>query len=169
MTGTGGHRPDRVLAGKRLRLCNVLFPMWLFYLFPTGVWLILLPANFVVDTLVLRWGMKRLRIADVTGLWRRSILRVWGFGFLSDLLGAGFILGLQLLIDAAGLPWNTFFFPGVTLLSLPGVVLAGFCIYGLNARYAFAGCGLKWEQIRQLSRMLAVFTAPYAMLIPLYG
>lgn len=167
MTGSGRYRAPR--EAERCRLYNVLFPMWLFYLFPTGVWLLLLPANFAVDTLVLRWGAKRLGHPDVAGLWRRSILRVWGFGFLSDLLGAGLVLGLQLLIDAVGLPWNTFFFPGVTLLSLPGVLLAGFGIYAFNARYAFAGSGLTPEQIRRLSRWLALFTAPYAMLIPLYG
>ncbi len=169
MTGPDGGGASRGAERKGLRLYNVLFPMWLFYLFPTGVWLLLLPANFAIDTLVLRWGAKRLCLPDAAGLWRRSILRVWGLGFLSDLLGAGLILGLQLLIDAVGLTWDTFFFPGVTLLSLPGVVLAGFCIYTFNARYSFTGCGLTQAQIRQMSRLLALFTAPYAMLIPLYG
>ena len=37
---------------KGARLYNVLFPLWLLMLAPQ-VWLILLPANFVVDTAVL--------------------------------------------------------------------------------------------------------------------
>ena len=41
---------------NNLRLYNILFPIWLFWLWPTVIWLVILPANFVIDTLVLEIG-----------------------------------------------------------------------------------------------------------------
>ena len=102
-------------------------------------------------------------------MWKHSIFRVWSIGFLCDLIGALLILGIELFLDAAQLHWNTFLFPGATLVAIPGVALAAFLIYRLDKRFAFAKCELNEPQIKNLSRALAIFTAPYAMLIPLYG
>lgn len=155
--------------GNRFRLYNVLFPAWMFYLFPTGLWLLLLPANLAVDSLVLCLAMKRFGITGRLAVWKRSILRIWAIGFLSDILGASLTLGLFFLIDAARLPWDVYLFPGTTLLAIPGVLLSGILIYVLDKRFAFAKCAQDKTQIHKLSLALGVFTAPYAMLIPLYG
>ena len=152
-----------------IRLYNVLFPAWMFYLFPSWLWLVILPANFVVDSLVLCLAMRRLGIAGQRELWRKSIIRIWAIGFLSDFLGALLTLGLMLLIDAFHLSWDIYLFPGTTLLAIPGVILSGVLIYLLDRQYAFAKCLSDERQIHELSLALAFFTAPYAMLIPLYG
>ena len=152
-----------------VRLYNVLFPMWMFYLFPTWLWLVILPANFAIDSLVLCLAMRKLEISGRREIWRKSIFRIWAFGFLSDFLGALLTLGLMLMIDAAHLSWDVYLFPGTTLLAIPGVVLSGALIYMLNKRYAFVKCMSDERQVHKLSLALAVFTAPYAMLIPLYG
>ena len=151
------------------RLYNVLFPMWMFYLFPSWLWLVILPANFVIDSLVLCLAMRKLEISGRREIWRKSIFRIWAVGFLSDFLGALLTLGLMLLIDAFHLSWDVYLFPGTTLMAIPGVVLSGILIYALNKRYAFAKCISDERQIHKLSLALAIFTAPYAMLIPLYG
>lgn len=152
-----------------VRLYNVLFPVWMFYLFPSWLWLVILPANFAVDSLVLCLAMRRLGIAGRREIWGKSIIRIWAFGFLSDFLGALLTLGLMLLIDTFHLSWDIYLFPGTTLLAIPGVVLSGVLIYLLDRRYAFAKCLSDERQIHELSLALAFFTAPYAMLIPLYG
>ena len=114
--------------GRALQLYNILFPAWMFYLFPTGLWFLLLPANFAIDSLVLFLAMKRLGVEEPRDVWKRSILRVWGFGFLADFLGAILTLALFLLIDAAHLSWDVYRFPGTTLLAVPGVALSAFLI-----------------------------------------
>ena len=151
------------------RLYNVLFPIWMFYLFPTQLWLILLPANFMIDSFVLWLSMRRIGAVNPREIWKRSIVRVWGLGFLSDIIGALLTLGLFFLIDAARLSWDVYLFPGTTLLAVPGVLLSAVLIYMLDRRYAFKECALDEAQIHKLSLALAVLTAPYAMLIPLYG
>ncbi len=160
---------DHTAKGRSFRLYNILFPAWMFFLFPTGLWLIILPGNFAIDSLVLWLALRRLGIVERRVIWRRSIFRIWGIGFLADLLGALLTFGLFLLIDAAHISWDIYLFPGTTLLAIPGVVFAGILIYTLNKQYSFAKCALDDMQIHKLSLTLAFFTAPYAMLIPLYG
>lgn len=154
---------------KEVRLYNVLFPIWLFWLWPSLAWLIILPANFVLDSLVLCLSMKWNGVGNKFQIWKQSIAKIWVVGFVSDLIGAALAFGLMVLIDAVGLPWDTIHFPGTMLLSVPGVMLAGVLIYHCNKRFSFVHCELDAEQIRKLCLTLAVFTAPYAMLIPLYG
>ena len=154
---------------KEIRLYNVLFPIWMFFVLPTPLWALILPANFAIDSLVLWLSARHYKLERPFQIWEHSIARIWLVGFLSDFIGAALIFGLMLLIDSSRLSWDTFHFPGTTLLSLPGVALAGWLIYLLNKRYAFRKCELDAETIRRLSLLLAIFTAPYAMLIPLYG
>ena len=152
-----------------VRLYNILFPAWMFYLFPSWLWLVILPANFAIDSLVLCLAMRRLGITEQREIWRKSIIRIWGVGFLSDFAGALLTLGFMLIIDAFHLSWDVYLFPGTTLLAIPGVVLSGVLIYLLDRRYAFVKCMSDERHIHELSLALAFFTAPYAMLIPLYG
>ena len=128
--------------------------------------LILLPGNFLIDSLVLLLAMTVLGYAGRKAVWKSAILKVWGVGFAADLVGAGITLGLMLLLDRLVPQWNTFLFPGGQLLVLPGIVIAGVLIYLLNRRFSFRRTALTAEQIHRLSLALAVFTAPYTMLIP---
>lgn len=154
---------------KEVRLYNVLFPIWLFWLLPTVLWLIILPANFMIDSLILILALKKQKISGCLQIWKQSILKIWIIGFFSDLIGAGLICGFMLLIDSLAPSWDTLYFPGTTLISIPGVILAGLLIYWLNKRFSFIKCGWSKIRIHNTSLILAVFSAPYAMLIPLYG
>lgn len=156
---------------NNIRLYNVLFPIWFFFLFPQ-VWLIILPVNFIVDSLVVYLSARRQEIETPLALWKKHILPVWGIGFLSDLLGAGLIWCVYFATTAIPNIYdimNPMLFPGTTLLSLPGVILAGWLIYILNKKLTFRKSDLSPAQIHKLCLHLAVWTAPYTMMIPLYG
>ena len=153
-----------------IRLYNVLFPIWFFYFFPM-MWLLILPVNFLVDSLVLWFSARHQGIGERLVLWKKHILPIWGIGFLSDLIGAGLIFLIYMVI--AELPLLRFFnpllFPGTTLISLPGVILAGVLIYWMNRKLTFRKSSLDPAAIHRFCLHLAFFTAPYTMLIPLYG
>lgn len=151
-----------------IRLFNVLFPIWFFYFFPI-VWLLILPVNFLVDSLVLYFSARHQGIGERLPLWKKHILPIWGIGFLSDLIGAGLIFLLYMILASNPAVPNLLLFPGTTLLSLPGVILAGVLIYWLNRKLTFRNSSLDPAAIHKLCLHLAVFTAPYTMLIPLYG
>lgn len=154
---------------KEIRLYNVLFPVWMFFLIPTAAWLLILPGNFLVDTLVLVLWMYHRKIEEKKQLWKKTILPVWLLGFLSDFIGAGLTLGVLFLLEELAPNAALHLFPVTTLMALPGVVLAGVLIYFLNRRFVFRKSGLSPEEIRSVCLTLALWTAPYTMLIPLYG
>lgn len=166
---------------NQIRLCNFIFLPWMFWYLPLtfnllAFWrgriavLVVLLGNFAIDSLVACLAMRRQGLEGKRLLWKKSIWRIWGIGLLCDIAGTGLIVGLYSLLNNVLLvPWDFASFPGTTLIALPGVLLAGVLIYFLNRRFAFTKCGLDPARIHRLSLALAVFTAPYTMMIPLYG
>ena len=150
-----------------VRLYNVMFPIW-FFIFMPSMWLLILPVNFLVDSLVLLLSARHQGLEDRVDLWKRRILPVWCIGFLCDIIGAGLIFGLYYLLADIS-PLNLHLFPGTTLVSIPGVVLSGVLIYFLNKKLTFRRSALDALAVHKLCLHLAFFTAPYTMLIPLYG
>lgn len=154
---------------KDTRLYNVIFPIWFLLLFP-ALWLVMLPVNFIVDSLVLLLCARRQQLTNKAQLWKKSILPIWLIGFLSDIIGAGLTVLLFYLQTELNIPFpNPILFPGTCLISLPGVILAGVLIYFMNKRFSFRKSELDAGAIHKLCLYLAIFTAPYTMLIPLYG
>ncbi len=151
---------------RTIRLYNVMFPIWYFFFLPP-VWLVMLPVNFLFDSLVLFGSARHQRLPEPRSLWKKHILPIWIIGFLSDIAGAGLTFLLFLLfVDTS--PLNLGIFPGSTLISIPGTILAGFLIYFLNRKLTFRHSPLDPAVVHKLCLHLALFTAPYTMLIPLY-
>lgn len=153
---------------KNVRLYNLVFPFWFLYLFPMPLWLIVLPANFAIDSLVLYCSARRQEIGSRLELWKQTILSVWGIGFLCDFIGAAFTFGLYLPLNEIPDMIPLITFPGTTLISIPGLILAGVLIYFLNKKFSFRKSDLTPEQIHKLCLHLALWTAPYTMLIPAF-
>ena len=166
---------------KQFRLYNFIFLPWMFWYLPLTfdlllfwpgriVVLVVLAGNFAIDSLVVCLAMRRQCLANKRLLWKKSVWRIWGIGLLCDILGTWLILGLYYLLDVVfSVPWSFSTFPSTTLIALPGVLLAGVLIYFLNRKFSFTKCSLNPAQIHILSLALAIFTAPYTMMIPLYG
>ena len=70
---------------NNVKLYNVLFPFWMLLLFPR-VWLVILPGNFIIDSLVLLIGMAAWKIAEKKQWYKQYIVPIFGFGMLSDLI-----------------------------------------------------------------------------------
>lgn len=164
-----------------IQLYNVLFPVWfLMYLYPSWLPLAVLAFNFAFDSLVLALAARWQKLPEIWQLWKQTILRVWLLGFAADILGA--LLNLAVYLGAVALGdlggvwaqalygfWNPLTFPGATVFAIPGTALAGVLIYGFDRRFAFRRTGLPVQTVRRLCLALAVATAPYTMLIPLYS
>ena len=154
---------------KPTKLYNVMFPIWFLFIFPV-VWLIILPVNFIVDSLVILITLKCLNYSRPSEIWKSKILLVWIFGFIADIIGAALIIGIYIVLteNFPGLGADLIFFPGTSLIAIPGIALAGVLIYFLNKKFSFRGTALDNRQVHKLCLMLSLFTAPYTMLIPLY-
>ncbi len=154
-------------------LFNVFFPVPMLMFFPPIVFFVIV-ANFLFDSLILYVGSRWLRI-DFKELWKKSILKVWIFGFIADFIAAAvyMLVGFN-IVDLEGevgvigeaLIGNVFTHPVAFVLGFAFVALAGAIIYFLNRRFSFTKTDLDETQRHKLSLLLAILTAPYLMLFP---
>ena len=141
---------------KDVRLYNVLFPFWMLVLFPT-VWLIVLPGNFLIDSLLLLIALRCLGIYEKMLWYKRHILKIFTFGMLSDLVGAAYMLLLMMRFDVGNMGDELY-------LTLPAILLAATLIFLSNYYITFR----KVEKPLRLKLALtfAIVTAPYTFLVP---
>lgn len=139
------------------RLYNVLFPLWMLMLFPQ-MWAIVLPGNFIIDSLVLVAAMFALKIADKRSFYKRHILKIFAFGLISDLVGAAYILLLWIWAPQI-ITWGDELY-----LTLPALVISAVCIF-IFGYFATFKKSVRAEKLR-LSLIFAIVTAPYTFLVP---
>lgn len=125
-------------------------------LFPQ-VWLVVLPGNFIIDSIVLLISMSALKIADKKRWYKSHILKIFAFGMLSDFFGALFML-LAVVLELSQTGDELYF-------TIPALLLSAFAIYALNYFVTFK----KDDKItrHKSSLIFAIATAPYTFLIPL--
>ncbi|MBR6742200.1 MAG: hypothetical protein IKM09_02035 [Clostridia bacterium] len=138
------------------KLYNVLFPFWMLLLFP-AVWLIVIPGNFIIDSLVLLLSMLAFKIADKKGWYKQYILKIYLFGMLSDLIGAGYML-LMITVFELGKMGDELY------LTVPALLISAALIFVLNYFVTFK----KADKALRLkfSLVFAIVTAPYTFLVP---
>lgn len=140
---------------KDTKLYNVIFPFWMLMLFPQ-MWLIILPANFIVDSLVLLVSMLILKIQNKKQWYKKHILKIFGFGMLSDIIGGAYMMIFVLLGISS--TCEEFY------LTLPAFVISTVLIYVFNYFITFRK--VESELRLKLSLIFALVTAPYTFFIP---
>lgn len=161
---------------KTYRLYNVLFPLWMLIIFPS-VWLVVVPANFIIDSAVLLIAAHFFCRGMEKEIWKKSIVKVFLFGFLSDFVGSAFLLGGTMIGGYSGIAFIEDLFidtqngPGSIggfFILLFAVALAGICIYFFDYKIAFKKLEIEDAEKKKLALALAIATAPYTFFIPLY-
>lgn len=159
---------------KRTKLYNILLPLWLIIFIPTWLWLVLIPANYLIDRIVLKWSLGDM---EDKGLFcRKHNWKICIAGFLSDFAGAALLLIIALPLasaggdgfieDAAGgIMMNPFTNILSLIITIAAIALAALCIYLLD-RKILVKAGLTMEQAKKAAIRLALITAPYLYLIP---
>lgn len=149
----------KALHGRRsntVKLYNAYFPFWILLLFPQ-VWLIVLPGNFIIDSLVLIVSLLILKVADKKQWYKQYILKIYAFGMLSDIAGGAF-----LLLIICGFRLGTM---GDELyLTVPALMVSAVLIFVLNYFITFKAIDKPLR--RKFSLIFAIVTAPYTFLIP---
>jgi len=158
---------------RRPAFYNVMFPLWMLIWFPSWLWLLLIPANYLIDRLVLWWSLGSAE--DRQRFCRQHTWKICLAGFASDFAGSLLLLGAYLLLSSSdsdwahdiiwGLGFNPFSSIVGLLVTVAAIALSGMCIYALDLRI-IRKTGLSEDQSRHSALMLAVLTAPYLFLIP---
>lgn len=147
---------------KDIKLYNVLFPFWMLLLFPQ-VWLIVLPGNFIIDSLVLLISMIVLKIEDRKQYYKSNIFKIFGIGILSDMLGSAFMLIMMIGFEVGRMGDDLY-------LTVPALIISAVSIFIFNYFLTFRNDNAKLRF--KMALIFAIVTAPYTFLVPsswLYG
>lgn len=159
-------------------LYNVIFPIWLLWLFPAA-WLVVLPANLLIDLLVVVLTLRALHVQDVKLQTKSVLLRVWLMGFAADFIGTA-LMFLAGMLDFGDAPFGKWWYDNVSspiafnpfasvyafLWTTLCVAVTGLCIYWFNRKFCLKKAALEEWQKHKLALSLAIFTAPYLFYLP---
>lgn len=159
----------------------MIFPLWLLWLIPS-TWIVILPANFLIDLAVLLITMHCLKISGRKEIIKRSVWKIWVFGFISDFIGT-FFMFLVNIIDSFldyrspltewwynnltnAVTYNPLSTPAAFLWTILCILISGCCIFLFNYHFCLRK-GVPDQILRKkLALSLAIFTAPYLFLVP---
>lgn len=161
---------------KQTRLYNVIFPIWMLFLFPQ-VWLIALPGNLLIDCGVVLLTLMALKHTNKRAVLKQVWWKIWLLGFGADFAGIAALMPAMFLVSSAPkdvrpliepVMYNCWKSPVAFLWTAGAVALAGVCIYFFDKR-ALRSCEHLSPRERHLTALsLAVITAPWMFFIPTY-
>ncbi len=140
---------------KEIRLNNVIFPFWMLILFPI-TWVVVLPGNFIIDSLVLLASMAILGVENKKQSYKKYILPIFAFGMISDIIG-GIFMFLMLVLEVSRMGDELY-------MTIPALVLSAAMIFVFNYFFTFRSAEKSFRM--KMSLIFAIVTAPYTFLIP---
>ena len=144
------------MSRKSVKLYNVLFPVWFLMLLPQ-LWLVILPGNFIIDSLVLVVSMYALKITEKKAFYKQHILKIFLFGMLSDIIGAAYLFVMAFVFEL-GIMGDELYLTG------PALLIAAGMIFVFNYFVTFKS---EEKPLRlRFALIFAIVTAPYTFLIP---
>ena len=163
---------------KEVKLYNILLPIWILIFWPSWLWLILIPANYLIDRLVLRWSLGEM--PDKGAFCRKHTWKICIAGFFSDLCGACILFAVYMIASEVGngspmaalvdkieqgVAFDPFSSIAAFLIVAVSVAVAGLAIFFFD-RKILINVGLDAEQAHRSALRLAVITAPYLYFFP---
>lgn len=162
---------------KSTKLYNLIFPIWFLLFFPPVIFLTL-AGNYIIDSLVLVICFSIYKIAglglNLKSFYKQSILKVWGYGFLADIIGASILFVLGLLGESLGLSYeltsaicyDPFSKPLAVIIILGATLVSAAFIFLFNYKYSFKNL-IEDKTLRfKIALTIAIVTAPWTFLLP---
>lgn len=162
-----------------IKIYNMIFPIWILWLVPI-TWLIVLPGNFIIDSAVILIALKLLKIDGKKEIYKKTILKIWIFGFISDFIGTAIMIisGLikfnrsEVMRDwwYKNIEMPVFYNPFQSVYGFLWVTLAliitSVFIYIFNYKISFKNLDIEEKHKKKLALYLAIFTAPILFYLP---
>jgi len=161
---------------KPVKLYNVIFPIWLILFFPPVIF-ITLAGNFIIDSLVILACFFAFKLSETYGLktfYRKSVLKVWIFGFLADIIGASLLFLCGISGDTLGLPYEVtsginfdpFSNSFSTAIIISSMILAAVLIFIFSYWIVFANM-LEDKKLKlKVAITVSIVTMPWTFLLP---
>ncbi|MDI6618124.1 MAG: hypothetical protein QME45_05530 [Clostridiales bacterium] len=162
---------------RKITLYNVIFPIW-FLLFLPPVIIITLIGNFIIDSLVIIACFFVFRLGNIQKslktFYKKSILKVWIFGFLADIIGASILFLLGMFGNSLGLPneliaginYDPFSHPAAVAIIIFSMLISAVFIYVFNYKFTFKK-QIEDKRLRlKTAIFVAIITMPWTFLLP---
>lgn len=157
---------------KIVKLYNIIFPMYMLWVMPPIIFISAI-LNFIIDSIVILVTEKVLKIKDMFSKYKKVILKVWGFGFLSDFIGAFLLFLISFLCSDLDIPivynlnYNPFGNVYALIITIFCIVISGVLIYIFNKKISFKKIDLTDREKHILALTMAILTTPYLFLLPI--
>lgn len=162
---------------KQIKLYNVIFPIWFLLFFPPVI-ILTLVGNFIIDSLVIVACFFAFKLAiignDLKTFYSKSILKVWIFGFISDIIGAAILFMLGILGDSFGLSYemihginyDPYSYPWAIVAIVLSMLVSAVFIFIFNYKITFKEV-IDDKKLRlKVAIALAIVTMPWTFLLP---
>ena len=153
---------------NEVRLYNIIMPIWLLVIFPV-MWIPVLAGNFLIDSGLLLLFLKLRKHDSIKEKWKKSIVKVWLFGMLSDIVGGGIIVAVGAVaskIDGRsrfsqailGHIWRD---PAAAAVCIACMLLSSLLIYLFDSKISFKKAISDERERKILALLFAVITMPW--------
>lgn len=162
---------------KEVKLYNIIFPIWLLIFFPPIIF-ITLAGNFVIDSLVILACVSIFKLAinseERKSFYKNSIIKVWLFGFLADIIGAAILFILGIWGEYFGLSYelvsaidfDPFSNPLAVMIIVFAMLVSALFIFLFNYKITFREL-IKDNSVRfKVALTIAIVTMPWTFLLP---
>ena len=172
---------------RETKLHNILFPPYMLVTIMPVISIIFMGLNFIIDSLVLLVISKYIYKKVNFVFYKKSIWKIWGFGYIGDIIGALFLfIGSEFsysyvvshINDKNSIAYAVF--SGVNNITnhpselniysyiyiAMAIVISSVAIFWFDYFIAFRKTDLNKKQRCLSSLAFAVITAPYTFLLP---
>ena len=176
---------EKRMKKKQVKLYNIILPFWLILWFPSWIWLVIIPLNYIVDRLVFTIASKKQKPELDQKFFRKHTWKLYLIGFGSDFAGVSLLLLpniIEYIFDTKeggmfdtdsyykfsnALNYNCFMHPVALLITIAAIAISGLLIYIFDRAVIFKTGAFTKEQAKKIALFLALFTAPYLYLLPM--
>lgn len=168
---------------KDVKLYNMILPPFMLFFFVPTLWIVSALGNFIIDSIVLLIISIFIYKKFTWQLYKKSIIHVFLFGFLSDFLGVLYLMAISIgsgaeyyegndigkqILSGIYLATNHSCYDSVygVLFIVSGILFSSIFIFAFNYRVSFNNKGLSKKQKIIASLTMAIVTAPYTFLLP---
>ncbi|WP_017755404.1 hypothetical protein [Calidifontibacillus oryziterrae] len=162
---------------KDIKIYNVIFPIWFLLFFPPVIFVTLI-GNFIIDSIVVIACFYMFKLTKSEHkrkeFYKKSIVKVWLFGFLADILGAAllFITGMfgsELGLSnelITGINYDPFSQPLAVFIIIVAMLVSSVLIFYFNYRFTFQSI-IENKRLRlKVALTIAIVTIPWTFLLP---
>ena len=151
---------------KEIKLRNVIFPIWMLWMLPP-VWLVVIPANIIIDYLVLNGTLEYLKVENKKQILYGVLAKTVIFGFLADIIASIPPILLNIVFSPEyntelGKWWQKNIDP-MNYRPYESIIAV---IILFNKKFIYKDMDLTKCEKYILARNMALITAPYLFLVP---